>query len=303
MDFDSREALWTSFIRKSIDQSIQETSFCKTCAALEILKLSVCAGDCSECEINLLDHILPEVPKDALQTHLDTLHSNTHIFEKLMELEKKIPLYNENYTAQIDQLESKVNDLMEKLDQLLSENKNLKSKLLLAQAYSLEYKDTYTKCLNELEGLRKAQEGIEICMEKINQDITGNKELMVQVRSSLELEKKIDKLDDSVMDEYGKIDELWGEVQEMSTNQKKIENNHLEVKKYIIHCQNLDKATETVLEYHYDIMSFMKNIDSKVQEMLKVIKSENSIEVTSDEYRNKVMELRKKTNECLLNSN
>lgn len=299
MDFDSRETLWASFIKPETNQSVDCESICKTCAALEMLKLSLCAGNCNDCEKNLLTQIFPDVAEKTIRPHLENLKANFLIFSKLEELEKKVPIYNENYLEKIENLELKVCDLVQRLEKLLFENKNLKTKLLWAQACNSEYKEKYEDCLKEVEKVRESQKEVEKFMESIGKDVDENGEVLRELKKAADLEEKIEKLDDKVIDEYGKIDEIWGEIQEISAAQKKIENSHEEVKKYIVHCKNLDCATETILEYHHSAISFLKVIDSKMQEMLKTIRIDKFLEVTSEEFKNNVMQLRKQTESLL----
>ena len=301
MDFDSREALWASFINKEEQSVDQETSYCKICTGLEILKLSVCRGNCGDCEKNLIELIFPDTPTEILEYHLNSLRSNMCIYPKLLELEKKIPFYNESYTRIIEELDNKISNLSENLEDLFAENKSLKIKLILAQEYSLEYKEKYEKYLNEIQNVKKNQEIILWNIEEISKGILSNKDIILEIKKMISLDEKIERLDNFVIEEYNKVDELWENVQKIKNAQKKVESNHNEIKAHMQHCKNLDNATENILNYHHEIILSQKKIDYALQELLKGEKESKA--ETSDEFRNKIIELRKKTNEYMLKVN
>ena len=206
MDFDSREVLWTHFITK-LDESITPSlQTCKICIALEILKLASCAENCSNCETNLFSIIFKEIPAETLAPHLNTIKLNVTTHQKLEELEQKIPCVD--FIQIIEKLDSKANFLTSELEKLNKENRKMKEKLLFAQACAFEYKEKYENFLEEAENILKNQQKIQGFVQEIGENIFFNRELLFEIQNSIDLNKKVEKLDNLIIEEYSTIDEL-----------------------------------------------------------------------------------------------
>lgn len=303
MDFESRDTLWASIVKSHDETADSSEPQCKLCLALEILKIAACPASCTDSKENLLHKLLPEVPPDCLDPHLAQIGSAPLVQKKISELETIILMQHQSYLSAIQALEIKVNTLLVKLDKLESQNKALKESLYISQAYTVDYTDRYVKYIDQIEFLKEKQREIMRFIDEINIKMDYNKELVLEMVSYGKLNDRVERIDNCVIEEYSKIDEMWSTLQGVRDSQIVLQSNQGLVKKYIQHCENIDKATETILSYHHQLLSLQTTIDSKLREMVKETKSEQIIGNTSEEYKNNVMELRKKTSECLLYSN
>ena len=302
MDFEARDSIWATLQAKSPTTEDSSDKLCKVCIALEIFKLAVCAGDCKQCECNLLSTLTETIPENLIEPHLAAIKSTVGLGFKLEEMEKKLPMYVERQQAAFNVLIKKVEMLTAVAEKLRLENLSLKDKIQMWQVALMESQAKSEKFKNEVSEIKAFQGQL---LETVQNYLSDSKILWEAVNEYLSMknmEKKVSELDDLVIEEISKMDHLWDDVKKMKEAQENLKSELEVLKKIGKNCCNLDLAVEKVLECNFQAYDLQKIIETRLQQLGDYL-GIKQIEIANEEYRNKVLELRKKTNECFLKPN
>lgn len=302
MDFESRDTIWSTL---QAEPSLSEDStnkLCKICMALEIFKLAVCAGDCHQCENNLLSILTESIPENLIQSHLHSIKSNTNFSYKLEEIEKKLPMYVERQQSAMSSLSKKVEILNSAAEKLRAENLNLKDIVLKWQMCWIASQEKNEKLKQEIIEVKAFQGELMKTIQNYFSDSKVLWEVVAEYMKGNIMEKKVSALDDAVIEEIAKMDQLWEEVKILKETQEKLEKDSKDLANIGKHCHSLDQAADKVHAYSFKACEQQKIIETRLQELTEYL-GIKQIERANEEYRVKVQELRKKTSECLLKPN
>jgi DNA repair exonuclease SbcCD ATPase subunit len=301
MDFESRDFLWTTFqneVNKSVSQS---TGLCKTCIALEILKLSVCAGDCLSCEENLFSLFEDLVTPTHLNSHLKSLKQAILQSSQIEELEKKLPLYQESQNSVVSLIEQKVQTLEGLSEKLAIENKELKKKISLLQGNWMESLEVLQKFDLEIQTVKKIQKEIERKVQRYFEESRIIWEAVVESFKFQDFQNKVEKIDDKLLEEFQVIDQLAEDVKIITDRVEDVKSDQKELKDFNKHCANLDYAVEQVLEFHHKIYDLNKSAEEKLKGLNENFEDYVKIEKVNAEYKSSLLHMRKQTSETFLN--
>lgn len=302
MDFEARDSIWATLQVKSPITEDSSNTLCKVCIALEIFKLAVCAGDCNQCESNLLSTLTEIIPQNLIDPHLSAIKSSVGVRFKLEELEKKLPMYVERQQSSFNILNKKVEMLAAVAEKLRLENLSLKDKILMWQLTWMELQEKNEKVKNELGEIKAFQSQLMKTVQSYLSDSKVLWEVVNEYMRGKSMEIKVSELDDLVIEEITKMDYLWEDVKNLKEAQDSLKSELEDLKKIGKHCYNLDLAVEQVLECNFKAYDLQKIIETRLQELGEYL-GIKQIEIANEEYRNKVLELRKKTSECFLKPN
>ena len=302
MDFESRNTIWSTLQANTSLSEDSTNKLCKVCMALEIFKLAVCAGDCNQCEDNLLSILTESIPEKFIQNHLLSIKSNTYLSFKLEEIEKKLPMYIERQQSVVSVLSKKVEMLASAAEKLRLENLNLKDIVLKWQTGWLASQEKTEKLKREIIEIKAFQGELMKTIQNYFNDSKVLWEVVGEYMKGSSMENKVSALDDAVIEEMAKIDQLWEEVRNLKESHEKLEKNVKDLTQVRKHCYNLDQTAEKIQSYSTKACENQKLIETRLQQLTEYL-GIKQIEKANEEYRVKVQELRKKTSECLLKPN
>ena len=302
MDFESRDFIWANF-QNSVNSSINESNLCSTCVAFEILKIAVCPGDCNKCEGNLITLLQETIPENIIKSHLDHIKVVLAQNSLLEELEKKLPLYSEKFRVENSRIERRVDDLMSVCEKLQQENDRLRDRVRILQISYLKSEDMREKVENEMRKVKTIQSKIEKSVQEYFEESRVVWETVAEFFCFEKIGKRVDRLDDRVIEEYAAIDKVAEGLNDVVLRFEKVKDEQESVKVDMKHCKNLDCAVEQVMEFHHKIYDLNKKIDKGIKDLETNLANSNDIEKANEEYKMKVLELRRKTSECLLKPN
>lgn len=302
MDFESRDFIWANF-QNSVNSSTNEANLCNTCIAFEILKIAVCPGDCNKCEGNLITLLQETIPENTIKSHLDNVKVVLAQNSLLEELEKKLPLYSEKFRADNDKIERRVDELMNVCEKLQLENSKLRDRIRILQISYLKSEDMREKVEIEMRKVKKIQSGIVKSVQEYFEESRIVWETVAEFFTFEKIRERIDGLDDRVIEEFAAIDKVAEGLNDVVLGFEKVKDEQDSVRIDMKHCKNLDGAVEQVMEFHHKIYDLNKKIDKGIKDLEINLANSNDIEKANEEYKMKVLELRRKTSECLLKPN
>ncbi|CAG9316754.1 unnamed protein product [Blepharisma stoltei] len=373
MNFEERDSHWQELLKEKLDliQTFSKENCCKVCICFELLKIAICAEKCfpegDERDLlisrflgNIFDEDTLASLSDKVREHFNNISDCVTARKKLENLEEKLNKcydefqnktidieeviklknddpFNGDYLKRIEELERRVVQYEESLNNLRIENSDLKEKIMKAATlYESYMKRRKSEILSEYIQIRDEQDRLRNQLNSLKEQTDKNAEnlarlqkeaLKPEVRAQLELLSKdfqnwqnlfeqqklsfdtstfaLKQASNRSQDAIKELDKIWSEIQFIRERQNDLRKWQKECKNLSKHSNNLLSAADSVYSSQQEFRDFQLIIQEKLENLrleVEALRSQSKPFAT-EEYKNDVLDLRKQMDDVKLSCN